>query len=247
MSKILNSRISNYVNCWIVKIKNTNYAIMPAHVAVYQKNNIWLKSTFLTKCEHISLFNYHMKCDKKSKYNKWYMSDNLYTNYILEWHTSLEWFKHKNINDDFAWAKLPDKLLLNTILEPSNKNLDIPIDVDFYYHQPYDIMGKLTEEASLGKIKGTIYKSPQSKLLEACNIGFRGMSGAIVLDEFSNYVGMFVRKGENLGSSYVDKSNTTYDFTQNMSSICRGIIMPHNLMIEHITKGGINIDKFFKI
>ena len=55
-------------------------------------------------------------------------------------------------------------------------------------------------DSSFASINGVLYPSPESSLLEAIDVGFRGMSGAIAVNQGTQeLVGMFVGRGAALG------------------------------------------------
>ena len=179
---------------------------MPAHVAIY-----------------------------KDYYKNWKRSIYLKKCGNLEWNVSLHWINTPTIQHDFAWTKLNNDGT-NNYLEETKFTLTDPVDVNFYFNQLYDINGKCSDYTSWGKIKGVVYPSPNSLLLESIGIGFKGMSGAVCTDENNNLVGMFIRRCGDLG-----KSNNYVPSDHNISSMCRGIIMPSSEMIKHISVGGIPV------
>jgi hypothetical protein len=92
-----------------------------------------------------------------------------------------------------------------------------------------------------------MYDSPNSQLFESAGVGFRGMSGSAVLcAKTDNFVGMLIRRGVDLGTKYVDMSNTTYNFTQSSSTVPRAMIMGSSLMESHIAQGGSLIRSIVK-
>lgn len=212
MIKFINKcSMSNITNCWKAKLGDNIYAIMPAHVAIYKTpTDTWKTSQFLKNCGD------------------------------LDWFVSQNWKDTLLIKDDFAWAKVKldhknsheNNYFSETILP-----LDEPIDGNFYFNQPYDMNGKLCRNYNLGKVKGTVYPSPKSSFLESIGIGFRGMSGAICVDDDNGLIGMFVRRGHDLGTY----TNTTLLQTGSTSPIRRGIIIPPSEMLKHIENNGVKI------
>ena len=194
-------------------------SFLPAHVAVHKKGNTWLRSNFLKICE------------KEFKYSP-------------TWFVPKLWSTHQQIQDDICWTIIKNS---NSKIDfaDMNKIIDFPFDVDFYFNQPVDLYGNLTPNASFGKTQGSIYKSPNSVLHETVGFGFKGASGSLVTKRTSDeFVGMFVRRGVDLGSKPIDPTNNSYDFTQNLSTMPRGIVMTKSVIFSHVHSGGINIDKF---
>lgn len=230
-NNILSSRFSKYVNCWKIQLDCGTYAVMPAHVAIYKNKNdcIWQKSNFLEMCngENINKFG------------------------NLKWFVSEKWKFEQMLEDDLAWTKIENDLngtysngtsSNGNTFETSNvlDNME-PLDVNFYFNQPVDYKGQLCHTASFGKQFGSIYPSPNSKLFEAVSVGFKGMSGAVVLDSKSDkFVGMLIRRGTDLGTKYIDKSNVSYNFA-NSSTMSRAMIMPTSMISQHIKNGGVEI------
>lgn len=194
------SRVSNYVNCWKVIFNGKLYAIMPAHCAIFKdNNNEWKRSNLLSYCDS-----------------------------SLKWYTTKKWLINKNPENDFAWANINLSVEnLYCSLKPKNTKNCCPVDVGFYFNQPYDYKGNLQKLATLGKVNGTIYESPNSGLLEVINIGFNGMSGAIAIsnEKTLEMVGMFIGRGKNLGSDWRQTS--------------RGMIITSELMLENIKDNNI--------
>lgn len=211
MQHIKNCRVSLITNCWRVKFGKDLYAILPAHVATYKSHNKWILSPFLKECgdEHLS------------------------------WNIPVRWKDRMQFHDDFAWAKLIDndkKSPHKTHLLETTKDLSEPIDTNFYYNQPYDAYGLRTDVATFGKMIGITYPSPNSSLLESLNIGHRGFSGAICVDNTIGLVGMFIGRGTELG-----QNEDASPLVNNTSPMRRGIIIPPSIMLEHIKEGGIQI------
>ena len=225
-NKIKQSRMSNYVNCWRVKLGNSFYAILPAHCAIYKpKNKGWVRSNFLNMCR---------------------------TDLNLQWHVSINWdSSNGSIENDLAWAKL-DKSdyyfsvgtnMLNN--EQNNEQNNEPIDVQFFFNQPYDYKGKLLKTASFGKVNGVAYASPNSEMLEALNIGFKGMSGAIAVNNNNDLIGMFVRRGVSLGVGDQTTVDPTIQVTEQLApqsmTLSRGMIIPSNVIAKLINSPSVSI------
>ncbi len=103
----------------------------------------------------------------------------------LKWNLPGNYVTKQDFRDDFAWAEVDDPndcLVLNSEVEVSH-----PIDSKFYFKQPYDPNGNFTTP-TFGAMNAMVYSSPGGDLmLEALNIGFRGMSGALA---YSNEIGI---------------------------------------------------------
>jgi hypothetical protein len=166
-------------NCWRVRFGMDFYAILPTHVAIYKNCNEWILSPFLKECESMRE--------------------------PLKWNIPFNWKNHMRLCDDFAWAKLAIENkghnLETNSLSSSIQNLSEPINADFYYNQPYDANGVRVDVATFGKITGIVYPSPNSSLLESLNIGHKGFSGAVCVDDSNGLVGMFIRRGTELGQN----------------------------------------------
>lgn len=209
MNIIKNCRISNYVNCWRVKLDTKVYAIMPAHVALFKINNNWKTSQFLTTCDN-----------------------NIKGNTNTDWHVPTDWLEHENIYNDICWKEIKNNDLQH--FESTDQCLEDPIDVSLYFHQPHSYDGKIKSMASVGKIRTCVYESPNSKMLECVGVGFRGISGAVCVDNSTNIIGMLIRRGVDLGIHHVNLSNNIQTFSKNMSTVPRSIIMPLSIMHKHI-------------
>jgi hypothetical protein len=106
---------------------------------------------------------------------------------------------------DCAWAKLPDD---QESQDSFAFNISHSMDCDIFFRQPYDEYASWDGSQSvLGSVKAQVYPSPRSQLLEALDIGFKGMSGALVtsdIDGQSKVIGMLLRRG-----NPIDLSNTS--------------------------------------
>ena len=200
--------MSPLTNCWKTKLGNNVYAIMPAHVAIYkQQNEEWKPSQYLKACGE------------------------------LEWNISSNWKSESLIKDDFAWAKIPSSPLSTDYFSNTSLLLSDPIDGNFYFNQSFDMNGRLTKVPTLGKVRGIVYPSPNSNFLESIGIGFRGMSGSVCIDDHNKMIGMFIRRGADLGT-YQSESLIKNGSTLPMR---RGIIIPPSEMLRHIEEGGEQI------
>jgi hypothetical protein len=168
-------------------------------------NVIYLKNNVLKKSEFLQDYNHNWKISKK-----------YITNPIPE--------------HDLAWI---ESTLSKYHLLPWKNDIGIK-KVDFYFKQPRDHTGTMTNDYQLGSMSGTIYRSPNSILYEAIGIGFRGMSGAICSNDKLSFAGMFVRLGSNLGS---DPNASTLQMHET-KEIKRGLIMSASTIESMI----LNID-----
>lgn len=70
----------------------------------------------------------------------------------------------------------------------------------FFYRQPYDLNATFdASESVIGAVSSLLYPSPSSPLLEAIDVGFRGMSGAIAIDTSTDepmVLGMLSRRAK---------------------------------------------------
>lgn len=184
-------RASNYINAWYMTFDNVNYVVMPAHCAMFKdKSGKVIRSDFLN----------HF--DEK-----------------LNWFTTENWINKGLHQYDFAWTKSNPSQNKSSFSHKLMLKSSGITDVSFYYNQPCDIQGNLTKVATFGKLNGTVYESPNSCLLEAVNIGFKGMSGAICVKD-NKLVGMFVGRAKDLGSD--------------TRTLPRGIILPCKEMLKNI-------------
>lgn len=115
-----------------------------------------------------------------------------------EWRLSPLYFVNKqNMAYDFAWAEScglhRDIPTLSVTGLPARFN---PKRATLVFRQPYDHSGTWVDESTLGAKDITLYKTPNSELLEALDVGFRGLSGAVAVDESQqSLLGMFIRRG----------------------------------------------------
>lgn len=225
---IRKSNVTQFVNCWKVELKGNFYAILPAHVAIYKKDNIWHKSHFLNMCTETLL---------KEQKN-------------VSWHIPTKFITNLNLENDFAWAHISKPSYYFKSIEYCFHE---HIEGNFYFNQPFDYENKLQSNAILGKISGTLYNSPNSDLFECLNVGFKGMSGAICLDNNHRMIGLFARRGQDLGMATcsltqlsidkIDQSNLDKDIAKSVMTMSRAIIIPPSIMLKHInSKENINVD-----
>lgn len=189
-----------YLNAWKIILGKETYMITPAHNLIYKKHNN-LQISHLIRPKDIS-----------------------------GWNVDKRFVDSNDILYDLAWKKLSwnEPGLYSYPTDLSNI-----VKCNFYYYQPYNYKGVLTNEYNIGCIDGYVYKSPEIDYYESINVGFRGMSGAIVTIpgcNINNFIGMFIRKCENIG---MDLNASTIKTETN--GISRGLIMPH-FIIDNIIK-----------
>ena len=158
---------SSKINAGLVRIDldpQKTFMITPAHVAVYSKDEVWTVSSFLDDLNHLDW-----------RIPKSYIDDPGPENDLAWCHVSSEYCREKHF-DSF--------LDIST-----NDSLD-PETVDIFFRQPFDIDGAWTADSTIGVTEAVVYKVPFSKqsgvsqngrLVEALDVGFRGMSGAVAL------------------------------------------------------------------
>lgn len=164
----------------------------------------------------------------KHKNNDRLIKSNFINDNDNEWNFPVEYTKSFSPEFDIAWKHIDDKS--EDVLYPQ-KNIGEIENTQFYFLQPRDFNGNMTNDYVLGSMTRTVYKSPNSDLYEGLNVGFRGMSGAICINpKFPNtYLGLFVRLGKNLGWNF----NASTLEMHETKEITRGLIMT-NKQIEKI-------------
>lgn len=140
--------VSRMTNCWALQLNKKVYAVLPAHVAVYEVDGKWTRSHFLDDLNQLS------------------------------WKVPFDYTDKRSVETDFAWAILNEDKDDDS-LQVSLTNIDYPKDATFYFKQPYDSRGNMTNVPTLGAMKGLLYPSPASSMLECLGTGFRGMSGSL--------------------------------------------------------------------
>ena len=126
-----------------------------------------------------------------------------------DWRIHYSYTTNPSPQYDICWAKLDDDHPDALDLEPSL--ICDPTKVRVIFRQPYDMDAVWTLRGSeMGLTEAVIYRSPKyvvtagdgnvpesghGSLLESMDVGFRGMSGSIALDENDKCVGMFVKRG----------------------------------------------------
>ena len=173
-SYVTNARGSKSINIWCVKNSdNKLYYILPAHVAIYPKDGKWKISNFLG--------------DRQT----------------LEWKIPKSYAENPGSQSDLCWCEPAENESSKSYIPLSNSLVN-PMKVDVYFRQPYDENGKRVEiQQNLAVTEVILYNVPTNNnkaiphLLEALNLGFRGISGAIALKKgTTELVGMFVKRGK---------------------------------------------------
>ena len=196
------------LNAWKVQIGLDKFILTPAHNVIYKPDkdtNVYKLSPFVPL-----------------KYNSdWYIP----TKYINS--------EQYDLLNDLAWKPIgKNSQTINSVYIDSEQIYK----VKYFYYQPYDFNNiKVSKQNySLGCNQTIIYKCPSNNIsnitnitnikdeyFEAINMGFRGMSGAIVTNQQANkFLGLFVRRIGNLGISLLDSTIKT-----EMTGISRGFIM----------------------
>ena len=211
ISKKIKSIGLKTLNAWKISLGNENFIITPAHNLIYRpdsSNNKFQPSPFI-----MSVQNYN---------TNWYCNSN-YTN-----------DSGYNLLYDLAWKPISSKE--HTIKCSPNIKLNHIIGINYYFYQPYDWAGNKINfnQYSLGSGSGQMYQSPGLKYFESIGMGFRGMSGAIVLDNKTNkFAGLFIRKISNLGTNLRDSTIQT-----DLTGVSRGFIMPPDIIKKIIYDSG---------
>lgn len=157
------------INAWKVQLNNKPFLITPAHVAVHP--------------------------DRKNKYLK--------STFLNGLDDRIGWriprlYSPGSFAYDFAWAPLDDDE--SDCIKSFSIDAHSFVDVDLFFQNPYDATGYCDNNTSeLGYVSAGIYPSPRSQLFEALDVGFKGMSGALVTTVTEGVapvaVGMLLRRG----------------------------------------------------
>ena len=95
---------------------------------------------------------------------------------------------------DVAWAKTEP----HNFLDPAPERR-LPTITSLFFRQPYDYNGNRQVRASLVCMEGSLHLSPGSTdLFETMDVGFKGMSGALVVDPDARCEGLLLRRGKAL-------------------------------------------------
>jgi hypothetical protein len=140
---------------------------MPAHVALHKKGGNFFVSEFLKDLSG------------------------------LNWRIPRSYASLAIFANDVAWAKVTgsEGEFINADTETAREQLSSSCKI--FFRQPYDCMGKWDgSNSTLGQVDGQLYPSPNSKLLEIVDVGFRGMSGALVVSGDNRAIGMLLRRGK---------------------------------------------------
>lgn len=189
---------STLVNAWKVRIGTKPFLVTPAHVCVYGERGHWTMSSFL---KELSLF---------------------------DWKISASYVSNPNPLYDLAWAELAKEEDECIVL---GSGVAAPTKVDVFFRQPLDHNGTwVSERSEIGQTETILYPSPSpaqlpelsegdmdaGDLLEAVDIGFRGMSGALAMRHQHPHdtgpitcEGMFIKRGSlrSLKKSSLDLNN----------------------------------------
>jgi hypothetical protein len=204
-TRIINKSGLKTLNAWKVSIGKEKFIVTPAHNIIYKpdKNKSFQSSPFVPK-----------------KFNTgWFV--------CKQYVESSEY----NLLYDLAWKPI-GKNSQSIQSELVESKLTQVHKINYFYYQPYDYNGiKVSKQNySLGCGQAIIYKSPNNhnslnnnnEYFEAINMGFRGMSGAIVTNlESDKFLGLFIRKIGNLGTNLSDSTIQT-----ELVGVSRGFIMP---------------------
>ena len=170
---------SKNVNAWKININGTGYLVTPAHVAIHAVEGRWTFSKFLKDFKH------------------------------LDWRLPEQYTNSPRPQFDFCWARLTNNENMDDFLTLREDEITEPLPVSVLFRQPFDRDGKwLGGKSVMGSTEATLYKSPSEvlldakllenkdgeNLLEAIDIGFRGMSGAVALSTDGKFSGMFVKR-----------------------------------------------------
>ena len=119
-----------------------------------------------------------------------------------------------------------------------------PTKVVVLFRQPCNSSGKwVGEHSTIGSTTATLYESPRSAvivgepniergLLEASNIGFRGMSGAVAISGAGKCVGMFVKRGDLISMKKVPEREFKPQLNFAQTFLWR--IMGYDVLIQEI-------------
>ena len=133
----------------------------------------------------------------------------------------------ENFVSDVTWARVPDgegESINTDNAEICGEHLSSSCKI--FFRQPYDAMGNWDgPNSTLGQVNGQLYPSPNSKLFEVVDVGFTGMSGALVVRDSSDdnsAIGMFLRRGKPIG---LKKSNIPHSSQRKSSQIPKRSIL----------------------
>ena len=163
------------VNAWKVIKNGVCYLATPAHVAIYAGND-----------------------------GKWKLSHFLDDFKDLDWRIRHSYSVTACAQDDICWAKYPGDDSDALVLEDSD--ITEPTKSYVVFRQPYDMDAVWVSQSEMGLTEAILYRSPrrdgefpgsdERPMLESMDIGFRGMSGAIAVNENGRCLGMFVKRGK---------------------------------------------------
>lgn len=154
-------------NCFRMLLDGKKVLGIPAHLAIFPKNNVWTSSNFL----------------KDFDLNQ------------FDWKISVKYLYGLKCENDFAWCEYDFGDNEGLFMSPLRSQGPTPVNV--VYRIPFDHDCQLYEGGTWGVMQTVIDDAISSPLLEASNAGFSmGMSGAAAMDATTGAcVGLFVRGG----------------------------------------------------
>ena len=169
---------STNVNAWKVKVDGECLLTVPAHVAVHPDvDGNWKLSKFLDDFKE------------------------------LDWRIRHSYSVDASPYDDICWAKFHGDD--TDALELEDSEIVDPTKAYVIFRQPYDMDAAWVSPGSeMGLTEAIVYRTPKRalisgndnvpdrRLLEFMDVGFRGMSGAVAVNEDGKCVGMFVKRGK---------------------------------------------------
>lgn len=169
---------STNVNAWKVKVGGECVLAVPAHVAVHADDDgNWKLSKFLDDFKE------------------------------LDWRIRHSYSVDASPYDDICWAKFHGDD--TDALELEDSEIVDPTKAYVIFRQPYDMDAAwVSPRSEMGLTEAIVYRTPKRALiagdgnvperpmLESMDVGFRGMSGAVAVNEDGKCVGMFVKRGK---------------------------------------------------
>ena len=164
---------STNVNVWKIKVGSVCYLTTPAHVAIYpDKDGKWTFSKFID--------------DFKD----------------MDWRIRHQYTVAPSPQNGICWAKFNGDD--SDALELEDSEVVNPTKVYVIFRQPYDMDAVWVSQGSeMGVTEAILYKTPRRyvpdtddrPMLESMDVGFRGMSGGVAVNEKGKCVGIFVKRG----------------------------------------------------
>lgn len=171
------ANVSPGVNVWRVLLGGQPLLVTPAHVAVHStKDGKWRRSKLLDDAGLGS----------------------------RDWYVPARYPKFpKDLTCDLAWSPVAKSEEsdhpASSFLETAESMPDGPEAAQLFFRQPYKPDGQWEKNATLGSLATTLYPvSGKEQLLEALDVGFRGLSGAVAVapENEGKCLGFFVRRGD---------------------------------------------------